>query len=52
MLAAEYASGHDNRFIEDYLNESQPTKLPPEPFATIGATAYLNWQEWRAGMEK
>jgi len=26
--------------------------LPPEPIATMGATAYLNWQEWRAGLEK
>ena len=52
MLAAEYASGFENSYIEDYLNEAQPTRLPPEPFATIGATAYLNWQEWRAGLEK
>ncbi|GIT07960.1 MAG: hypothetical protein CM1200mP30_15900 [Pseudomonadota bacterium] len=36
-----------NQYIEDQLNEAQPTRLPPEPFATIGATAYLNWQEWR-----
>ena len=52
MLAAEYASGFENSYIKDYLNEAQPTRLPPEPFATIGATAYLNWQEWRAGLEK
>ena len=52
MLAAEYACGFQNPYIEDYLNEAQPTRLPPEPFATIGANAYLNWQEWRAGLEK
>ena len=39
-------------YIEDHINEAQPTRLPPEPFATIGATVYLNWQEWRAGLEK
>jgi len=52
ILAAEYASGFQNSYIEDYLNEEQPTRLPPEPLASIGATAYLNWQEWRAGLEK
>ena len=52
ILVAEYASGVQNSYIEDYLNEEQPTQLPPEPFATIGASTYLNWQEWRAGLEK
>ena len=52
ILAAEYACGFQNPYIEDYLNEAQPIRLPPEPFATIGANAYLNWQEWCAGLEK
>ena len=52
ILAAEYASGVRNSYIEDYLNEAQPTRLPPEPFVNIGANAYLNWQEWCAGLEK
>ena len=52
ILAAEYACGYENPYIEDHINEAQPTRLPPEPFATIGATVYLNWQEWRAGLEK
>ncbi len=52
ILAAEYAAGIDNPYITDYLNAAPPTRLPPEPFATIGATAYLNWKEWRAGREK
>ena len=30
--------------IEDQLNEAQPTRIPPEPFVTIGATDYLNWK--------
>ena len=52
ILAAEYASGVQNTYIEAFLNEEQPSRLPPEPIATMGATAYLNWQEWRAGLEK
>jgi hypothetical protein len=52
ILAAEYACGLQNPYIEDYLNEAQPTHLPPEPLVIIGATAYLNWQEWRAGLQK
>ena len=52
ILGAEYACGCENPYIEDHINEAQPTRLPPEPFATIGATVYLNWQEWRAGLEK
>ena len=38
--------------IEDKLNESQPTRIPLEPFATIGTTVYLNCKKWRAGLEK
>ena len=28
ILAAEYASGFQNSYIEDYLNEEQPARLP------------------------
>ena len=52
VLAAEYACGYENPYIEDHINEAQPTRLPPEPLAKIGATSYLNWMEWRAGLEK
>jgi glycine/D-amino acid oxidase-like deaminating enzyme len=52
MLAAEYATGTDNPYIKDYLAFPQPSLLPPEPFASMGATVFLNWKEWRAGMEK
>ena len=31
-------------YIEDQLNEAQPTRIPLEPFATIGVTDYLNWK--------
>jgi len=45
-------TGTDNPYIADYLAAAQPSLLPPEPFATIGATVYLNWKEWRARSEK
>lgn len=52
ILAAEYAVGESNPFIDDYLNQKAPTRLPPEPFASIGAKIYLNFKEWQAGREK
>ena len=52
ILAAEYASGVENPHITDYLQQAKPTMLPPEPFATVGATAYLYWKEGQAGLEK
>lgn len=52
MLAAEYATGHENPYIADYLAFAQPTRLPPEPFASVGAAVYLNCKEMRAGREK
>lgn len=52
ILAAEYATGRDNPYIADYLAQKKPTMLPPEPFASIGATAYLYWKERQAGLEK
>lgn len=51
ILAADYASGRDNEYIADYLNFTQPIRLPPEPFATIGANAFLRFKEWQAGRE-
>ena len=51
MGAAELACGQTSA-ITDYFGPSeQPTKLPPEPFATIGANAFLRYREWRAGGE-
>ena len=52
ILAAEYATGTENPYIADYLAMDKPTRLPPEPFASLGAAVYLNWKEWRAGREK
>ena len=52
ILAADYAAGDANPFIQDYLAQKAPTRLPPEPFASIGANVYLQFKEWQAGKEK
>ena len=33
------------------LAEGEPARLPPHPFDTIGANAYLRWKEWQARAE-
>ena len=49
--AAELASGVAGDVTRHFTAEVQPTRLPPPPFSTIGANAYLRWKEWRAGRE-
>ncbi|WP_343080901.1 FAD-binding oxidoreductase [Ostreiculturibacter nitratireducens] len=49
--AAELASGVSSAITAHFTREAEPTKLPPKPFAEIGANAYLRWKEWRAGKE-
>ena len=52
MLAADLACGIDNPYIKDYSEVATPSRLPPEPLASLGANSYLMWKEWRAGREK
>jgi glycine/D-amino acid oxidase-like deaminating enzyme len=52
VLAAEHATGHDSAYVRSYLAHATPRRLPPDPFALIGATTYLRWKEHRAGAEK
>jgi glycine/D-amino acid oxidase-like deaminating enzyme len=49
--AAELASGIESDITRHFTAETAPTRLPPPPFATIGANAFLRWKEWRAGRE-
>jgi len=54
ILAADLASGNlrdNHQSLERMLALPPPKKLPPEPFATIGAWATLRYREWRAGRE-
>ena len=51
IAAAEMACGEVSEITRYFIAEDQPRRLPPQPFATIGANAYLRWKEWRAGKE-
>ncbi|MEM9473451.1 MAG: FAD-binding oxidoreductase [Pseudomonadota bacterium] len=51
MLAADLASGHDSDHLRYMLGQPQPSRLPPEPIASIGAKAVLRWGEFKAGAE-
>ncbi len=49
--AAELACGVTSEITHHFAAEAEPTRLPPPPFSTLGANAYLRWKEWRAGSE-
>jgi glycine/D-amino acid oxidase-like deaminating enzyme len=51
IAAAEATLGHDSAITSYFASEDAPKPLPPQPFATWGANAYLRWKEWRAGAE-
>ena len=50
-LAADLATGQKSGALSRALRAQEPSKLPPEPIARIGANAYLRWSERRAGAE-
>ncbi|MCZ4351767.1 FAD-binding oxidoreductase [Roseovarius aestuarii] len=50
-LAAELAMGITSPALSRALAAEQPTRLPPEPIARLGANFYLKLQERRAGAE-
>jgi glycine/D-amino acid oxidase-like deaminating enzyme len=49
--AAELACGAQSDITAFFASEDRPKRLPPRPFAEIGANAVLRWKEWRAGNE-
>lgn len=51
ICAAEQASGVSSQVTTFFAKQPEPPSLPPEPIATIGATAVLRWKEWLARME-
>lgn len=51
MLAAEQASGNETEHLRHMLTQPQPSRLPPEPVASIGANAVMRWGEFKAGAE-
>ena len=54
IVAADLATGNlrdNHQSLERMLAYDAPKKLPPEPFASIGAAVTLKYREWRAGRE-
>lgn len=51
VLAAEQASGNVTDHLRYMLAQPQPSRLPPEPVASIGANAVMRWGEFKAGAE-
>ncbi|MEI4486756.1 FAD-binding oxidoreductase [Frigidibacter sp. MR17.14] len=49
--AAELACGRSSAVTGFFLAEPDPTRLPPHPFDTIGANAYMRWKEWQSRLE-
>lgn len=51
MLAADLATGQSSPALDRITSADAPTRLPPEPLASVGAAATLRWSEFRAGKE-
>lgn len=51
ICAAETASGTHSVVTEYFQRQEPPSLIPPPPISTIGATAVLRWNEWRARTE-
>lgn len=51
MLAADLACGESSRLLDEWRRQPPPRRLPPEPFMSLGARAYLKWIQGRAGLE-
>ncbi|MEF0942201.1 NAD(P)/FAD-dependent oxidoreductase [Rhizobium sp. BR 362] len=51
MMAADLAAGANSRELDQYRNQPEPSKLPPEPIAWLGANSVIRFQELRAGRE-
>jgi glycine/D-amino acid oxidase-like deaminating enzyme len=49
--AAELAMGRRSDITAFFTAEAEPVRLPPHPFDTIGANAYMRWKEWQARLE-
>jgi len=51
MLAAELATAQQSQMLTQMQALEPPKRLPPDPFATLGARARLIWGERQAGSE-
>jgi len=51
MLAAELAVNGRSPLLDEFQACAQPSRLPPEPFLSLGANMTMRWKEWQAGIE-
>lgn len=51
MMAADLAAGVGSPELDQYRNQPEPSRLPPEPFAWLGVNSVIRFQELRAGRE-
>ena len=51
MAAAEMATGNQSEYLDYLLKEPAPSRVPGGPFKSLGATAVIKWNEFRAGRE-
>ncbi|WP_050604387.1 FAD-binding oxidoreductase [Ruegeria sp. 6PALISEP08] len=51
MAVAELVTQGGSDIADHFLAQPMPPRLPPEPFASLGANSYLIWKEWRSGAE-
>lgn len=51
VMAAELSTGTTSRQLEEFMDHSEPSRLPPEPFAWLGINSVIRLQELRAGRE-
>ena len=51
MGIAELMLNGGSQIADHFTAQPLPPRLPPEPFASLGANTYLMWKEWRSGKE-
>ncbi|MEM8577242.1 MAG: FAD-binding oxidoreductase [Pseudomonadota bacterium] len=51
MAAADMALGVETALTAHFGAEAAPPRLPPQPFASLGANVYLRAKEWQARAE-
>ncbi|NOD88843.1 MULTISPECIES: FAD-binding oxidoreductase [unclassified Ruegeria] len=51
MGIAELVMQGGSEIADHFLAQPDLPRLPPEPFASLGANSYLFWKEWRSGKE-
>ena len=51
MMAADLASENSSDALARFNLQELPSRLPPEPFVSLGAKATLRWGEYKAGRE-